>query len=244
MRTPRHYLCILHDMKHLWKELKIVVRDYKSRLFLKRHRISDGTLKLLKVMYPHVDWRRVDFYEGLPWYTPLVAPYVTAQALPQFYSFSNYRIYIRKFDESRPQCLADIVHEGFHINQAMQYWKGYGIGFFRGLMVHYNAYFVTHGYRQNPFEVPAYDQEFRFLAICEKHGLHGISSTIYEAEMKNILKELIFTDVHFRYHGNPFAFAGSVILCLLITVARPLGDSIIFLTGLLFSLFRNKKSSV
>jgi hypothetical protein len=127
----------------------------RNSFFLKRHHILPGTQKLLAELYPGVDWSRVSFYEGLPWFTGFVAPYVTAQALPDFYSFGRYRIYLKKFDESRAQCIADIVHEAFHLLQAMHFLRGYGIGFLRGFMVHYNALFLKYGYRQNPFEVPA-----------------------------------------------------------------------------------------
>ena len=116
----------------------------KNRFFLKKHTPLPSTMELLKNLYPQVDWKRVEFFEGLPWFTGIIAPFVTAQALPHFYSFSKYRIYLIRFDESRAQCLADIVHEGFHVLQAMQFSKGYGLGFLRGLMVYYNALFLRH----------------------------------------------------------------------------------------------------
>jgi hypothetical protein len=178
----------------------------------------------------------------LPWFTPLVAPYVTAQALPRFYSLGGYRIYLRKFDESRPQCLADIVHEGYHIMQSMHFAKGYGLGFFRGLMVYYNAYYATHGYRSNPFEEPAYDQEFRFLEICSKHGIHGIVDSPAPPEILKIAKEqsLVFPAMKFRYAGNPFALAGSALLCLVIAVVRPIADVLVWSAGSIYSLTVNK----
>ncbi len=231
-------------MKRVWKGLKSLLRSYRSHFFLRKHIPNEATLRLLKILYPDVNWNRVDFYEGLPWFTPFVAPYVTAQALPQFYSFSRYRIYVTKFDESRAQCVADIIHEGFHVNQAMQYWKGYGLGFFRGLMVHYNAYFVTHGYRQNPFEIPAYDQEFRFLDVCEKHGIHGISPRMSDQDLKDLAmdKALVYKEAQLKYHGNVFAFAGSVLVCTAITLVKPVADLLLFVTGELTTLTRKKEA--
>jgi hypothetical protein len=211
------------------------LREIKRNFFLKKHYPSASTIELLKELYPTVDWTRVDFYEGLPWFTPFIAPYVSAQALPRFYSFGGYRIYLKTFDESRAQCLADIVHEGFHIMQAMQFWKGYGVGFLRGLMVYYNALFFTHGYRSNPFEIPAYDQEFRFLDYCSKLGFHGIIPKLPAHPFGPIPKEsgLIFTRSLFKYEGSRLILLGSFLVCLLIALVKPLADVIVFGIGLL-----------
>src|SRR5436190_6851302 len=133
-------------MKWHWPKTKEMFHPMRNNFFLRRHTPLPSTIQLLKDLYPNVNWNRVDFYEGLPWFTPAVAPYVTCQALPQFYSFSKFRIYIKKFDESRAQCLADIVHEAFHVMQAMHFAKGYGLGFFRVWMLYYVAVFMKHGY--------------------------------------------------------------------------------------------------
>lgn len=215
----------------------------RKNFFLKKHIPLPSTLKLLCDLYPAVDWSRVDFYEGLPWFTPLVAPYVTAQAMPQFYSFSKYRIYLKKFDESRAQCLADIVHEGYHIMQAMQFMNGYGIGFLRGLMVYYNALFYKYGYRQNPFEIPAYNQEYRFLDYCNKHHIAGILPQVIPHALDNIKqeKELVFYKFPFRYKENKLVLAGAFVLCVLIALSRPVADFLVFVMAAVSRLFERKK---
>jgi hypothetical protein len=188
-------------------------------------------MELLKSIYPTIDWRRVDFYEGLPWFTPLVAPYVTAQALPQFYSLGKYRIYIKKFDETQPGCVADIVHEAYHILQYMQIWKGYGIGFFRGLMVYYNAFFVKYGYRQNPFEIPAYDQEYRFMKYCAANNISEIIPDKTSAPLKNIPADhdLITKDFSFKYDYNKGILAATYVFCLVVAIGKPVADSLLFM---------------
>lgn len=198
-------------------------------------------MKMLSVIYPTLDWDRVSFYEGLPWFTPLVAPYVTAQVLPDFYSFGKYRIYLKKIDESRAQCLADIAHEGFHILQAMHFGKGYGIGFLRGFMIYYLVLFFTQGYRMNSLEIPAYDQEYRFLSYCSKHGLHGIIPKVRPQALTEISKEkdLIFRSARLEKKINPLLLLVSFVLCILIAVLRPLCDVIVF--GLSLLAPRNKK---
>lgn len=203
----------------------------KNNFYLRKHTPLPSTIKLLQDLYPRVNWKRVDFYEGLPWFTPLVAPYVTAQAIPQFYSFGRYCIYLKKFDESRAQCLADIVHEGFHIMQAMQFMEGYGLGFLRGLMVYYNALFYKYGYRQNPFEIPAYNQEYRFLEYCNKHHIAGVEPKVPPHALDGVRneKELVFNHFPFSYKENYAVLAGSFLLCALIAIVRPPADLVVFI---------------
>jgi hypothetical protein len=170
----------------------------------------------------------------LPWFTPTVAPYVTAQALPNFYSLNRFRIYLTKYDESRAQCLADVVHEAFHIMQAMEFQKGYGFGFFRGFLLYYIAVFLKHGYRQNPFEIPAYDQEYKFLHYCIKHGLHGITPKVSASGIAEVAKEpeLIFKKFDFKYKESFLFLMASFMICTVITVTRPLADLFVFVVGL------------
>jgi hypothetical protein len=227
-------------MRKILKNIAASFLSIKNNFFLKKHIPLASTMTMLKDLYPSVDWTRVDFYEGLPWFTPFIAPYVTAQALPQFYSLSRYRIYLKKFDESRAQCLADIVHEGYHVMQAMQFWKGYGIGFFRGLMLYYNALFLKYGYHANPFEITAHDQEYRFLDYCTKHGLRGVIPKVNPDAFANIAEEkpLVFNKYEFRYDENIVALAGSFFFCGLVTIVKPFVDVLIY--GMSFFMLRWK----
>jgi len=188
-------------------------------------------MQLLRDLYPGIDWKRVDFYEGLPWFTPSVAPYVTAQALPQFYSLGRFRIYLTKFDETRAQCLADIVHEAFHIMQAMHFMKGYGLGFFRGWMLFYIAYFIKYGYRSNPFEIPAYNQEYRFLNFCEQHNIPGISPAVSPDAFRAVKEDssLVFPKYYHEYNENILLLFASLLFCIIITVLKPVIDGMIFI---------------
>lgn len=214
-----------------------------NNLFLKKIIPQPTTLVLLRSLYPTVNWKRVSFYEGLPWFTPAVAPYVTAQALPDFYSIGRYCIYLRKWDESRVQCLADLMHEGFHVLQAMQFRKGYGLGFLRIWMVYYIACFFKSGYHHNPFEIPAYDQEYRFLEYCARNGLHGIQPKADRSELLNVActPALIFKKISFKYTGTNSAFFTSFLLCFLITFVKPLADLLVWIFWLLSTGKRFKK---
>lgn len=202
-----------------------------TNLFLRKHTPAPFIMQLLKRFYPAVDWTRVDFYEGLPWFAPLVAPYVTAQALPQFYSCSRFRIYIKKFDESQPDCVADIIHEAFHILQYMETGKGYGFGFLRGMMVYYIAFFVKYGYRQNPFEIPAYEQEYRFMKYCHTNGITEIvpDKTIKVFESVDPTSGLIFNTYSFKYDYSKLVLSGAFVFCFFIALVKPLADTLLFL---------------
>ena len=221
-------------MRKKIKKIGRGLRSIRSNFFLTKQIPLPSTMAILKDLYPAVNWNRVDFYEGLPWFTPYIAPYVTAQALPQFYSFSRYRIYIKKFDESRAQCLADIIHEGYHVMQAMNFWKGYGFGFFRGFIFYYSALYLKYGYRSNPFEITAHDQEYRFLDYCEKHGMHGIVPKVVPAAFTEIAKEkpLIFSRYSFRYTENFISLIGSFFFCSVVAIIKPFIDVLIVVIGL------------
>lgn len=221
--------------------VKKIINSVNKSFFLKKQTPLPSTIQLLKDLYPTVNWKRVDFYEGLPWYTPFIAPYVTAQALPQFYSFNRFSIYLIKFDESRAQCLADIVHEGMHVLQGMNFWKGYGIGMLRGFTVFYSALFAKYGYRNNPLEIPAYDQEFRFLDFCEKHHQHGIKPKIDTTELKTIYTEssLVFKEYRFHYKDNYFLLVVGFLFSLFVAILKPLLDGILFP----FKIFSSGKKS-
>lgn len=210
---------------------KKAITSIKDNFYLKKHTPSPSTLRLLQTVYPNIDWNRVDFYEGLPWFTPLIAPYVTAQALPQFYSFKRFSIYIKKMDETRAQCLADIVHEGLHVVQGFNMWKGYGLGILRGFTLHYVALFSRFGYRNNPLEIPAYDQEFRFLDFCARHGQHGITPQINTSIFDKIDERtgLVFRNYPYPYKQvGPLRLFFSFLFCFLLALLKPVADVIAY----------------
>lgn len=217
-------------MRFRLANLTVFFTTIKNNFFLRKHIPQATTIQLLKNLYPSVDWQRVDFYEGLPWFTPLVAPLVTAQALPHFYSSHRFCIYLKQFDESRVSCLSDLVHEGFHIMQAMLFINGYGFGFFRGLMVYYNALFLKSGYRLNPIEIPAYEQEFRFMQYCEKHGIREIVPKEMPPSLMDIKKEstLVFKSYSFNYKGSLIYLLAGIIFCLLVAFLKPVVDLLLF----------------
>jgi hypothetical protein len=214
------------------KALREFSTDVRNRFFLKRYHPTEVVMNMLYDLYPEVDWKhRVKFYIGLPWFTPLAAPFVNAQALPDFYSFSKYRIYLKKYDETRAQCLADIAHEAFHVLQGMQHLNGYGLGFFRIWMVQYIAVYMKYGYRQNPFEIPAYNQEYRFLDFCERKGMKGMVPAVNIQVLREVKSEpeLVFKQFNYKYKENISMLVASAFFCAMVAVLRPFLDMIIYI---------------
>jgi hypothetical protein len=181
------------------------------------------TLSLLQRLYPDLDTSRLVFYEGLPWYSRKFAPYLTAQALPSFYSFGCFDIFLLSYNEEDPRCLADIVHECYHIMQAQQYLKGFGAGFLRGFTIYYAAWFFKSGYRQNPFEVPAYEQEYAFLRWCSAANIRSgfPADTGFNQMVRYKLARVASPEIWWMIPA--------FLLCVVLAVLKPFADILYFL---------------
>jgi hypothetical protein len=124
-------------------------------------------LRLLEHLYPTVDWTRVGFFSGLPWYTSLANSFVsvptTAITLPDPLTSGAFRLYLGdNTDFCDPAQLKVLVHEAYHIHQFMSVGGGYGPGFVRPGFIAYFICLFHHGYEENPFETEAYAQETAF----------------------------------------------------------------------------------
>lgn len=110
-------------------------------------------------------------------------------------------------------------------------------------MVYYNAFFIKYGYRQNPFEVPAYDQETRFLKLCEQYGLTDKNLSQNAKVLENISRhpDLIIKKVTSNYKENYFLLFGSFVFCLVVALIKPIADLFIFNATGLIHLFKKKK---
>lgn len=143
--------------------------------------LPDCAKKVLEALYPTVDWTRVHFFSGKPWY---ILPGYGAITLPEPFSLSKFRIYLGsatdfcdKFDQGgqlKPNvALNTIVHEGFHILQFTHIAGGLGVGIARPCYLRYiQCHLASGGYDNNPFEIQASDQDDRFDAahhtpICD-----------------------------------------------------------------------------
>jgi hypothetical protein len=174
--------------------------------------------EILTALYPTINFDRIRFYEGIPWFAGFVAPYVTAQALPHTYSFSKLNIYIKNFDLNKCGTQADVVHEAFHIQQYLHFNKGFGFGFFRSMLAYYYAYFLTLGYMKNPFEIPAYAQEFKYQRFCDVNK--GLSEAEFLEKIKS--SDMVTQGIEFKYTGKKIILVPAFIFAVGVAILKPL----------------------
>jgi hypothetical protein len=110
----------------------------------------------------------------------------------------------------------------------MSLLKGYGLGIFRGFYVVYIAQYMKHGYRNHPFEIPAYDQEYRFMHFCRRHSQHPHANVSMLRE-RLPASGLIFYSASYRYKEGLPRMMASITLCLMILLLKPVLDGILFL---------------
>jgi hypothetical protein len=96
-------------------------------------------------------------------------------------------------------------------------------------MVYYLALFARQGYRMNSLEVPAYDQEYRVLAYCSAHNIHGISPPVSSGTVKSISPDgMIFREAPLKDKPHWSLLIASFIISLLIAIVRPVADVCVF----------------
>lgn len=121
-------------------------------------------LKTLEKIYPTIDWKKVKFYDGLPWFTALFAPRTNAITLPGTYGFHNIVIHFKKFDPYTTKGISTVIHEGFHVLQFNEIGTG-KVSWIRKFMIQYLGWCIKLGkncYVNHPMEKEAYEFESRF----------------------------------------------------------------------------------
>jgi hypothetical protein len=217
----------------LWgwhNKLEQFLKSYIRSLFPRRVYPSERVMHILKAIYPSLNWNEIRFFEGIPWFAKYVAPYVTAQALPATYRLRKLDIHVKNYDEGSCSVLADIVHEAYHIVQYERFGKAWGLGFLRAFIVYYNACFITRGYRNNPFEIPAYEQEYAFHRFCTAHRISPANP--YDLETLNHLVDQTQLRTHFieyKYEGKFLHLALSFIFTAMVAVVKPLAEVLLAL---------------
>ena len=194
------------------------------------------TETVLRHIYPTIEWQKVRFYKGLPWF--IQGSFVGAIVLPATWGRRGIHVYFRNY---RPNSFANLmtaVHEGFHVLQYRD--LGAGVGFFRGFMLYYLSEYLQLffkniknnsrdtanqiAYEKHPMEVPAfaYEAAFTQYAIAQKGIIHTdaippefIRNTCDYKPQINLLYLLMGTSITFIFMLlKPF-----VELCFLLTAA-------------------------
>lgn len=144
------------------------------------------TEAILRHIYPTINWQKVRFYKGLPWF--IRGSFVGAIVLPATWGRRGIHAYFRNYRPDNFSNLMTVIHEGFHVLQYRD--LGAGVGFFRPFMLYYlsdsiqlffrnirknNREIASQiAYEKHPMELPAYAYEaaFQKYAIAQKGMIH------------------------------------------------------------------------
>lgn len=200
-------------------------------------------VKLLETIYPTVDWSKVKFYDGLPWFTSSFSSGTTAITLPGTYGVNNINIYFKDFDPCSCAGLGTIVHEGFHVLQYNDIGTG-GVGWIRLFMIQYLACCIKLGkncYDDHPMEIPAYEYEEQFLECCKKLDkpicdCSTTPPTFNQNALDQLVKDcpdLIRESSGYKYDCGFWSALLATIVVIIIAALLPVIDSIFLLAALI-----------
>lgn len=223
-----------------------ILRNYYQWFKPKKIEIPNCVLQLLITIYPTVNWKKVHFYDKLPWFIPKTK--ASAVALPGKYDLNQIHIFFNNFNPytciSSNRDLSLIVHEGFH---ALQYTEigTYGFGFLRLFIIKYLAYWLIYGYKKNPFEIEAYEYAEKFnesckaikLKICEKTDNNYTFNKKALTKLVRNFPDLIIKNSKTNYKCGFLAFIGGIILNILISIGIPFVEIILYIGALILTFF-------
>lgn len=207
---------------------------------------------MLKDMFPLIEWEKLSFCKGIPFYMRLSKAIATA--LPDAFSTDRITIYIRDYDQISPDNrLAILVHELVHVHQYQALTRNKSLfflefGFFRRFLIQYLAFYIQcffnnllvkklsfrqalyEAYRFQPFEQEAYSFEHQFRLALPQYKAHE-SAVFFKMFPSIILKDSIQIK-------TPSYFI--VILAVLINLFLFLFNLIFSSFNLMFCLFRKQ----
>lgn len=204
-----------------------------------------GVIKMLEAVYPTIEWNKVKFYDGLPWFTSIFAPRTNAITLPGTYGFHTIVIHFKNFDPYSIKGMSTIVHEGFHVLQFSEIGTG-RMGWYRKFMIQYLGWCIKLGkncYANHPMEKQAYTFEAQF-----SEGYKAVGDSIFEEAStlsynENALYELMETHPHLlkiESGYKPKSFSWSTVLAsfsvLIMTLFLPLMDGVFLIITLIIFL--------
>ena len=117
--------------------------------------LAECLLDAYKSLFPNLDFGRVAFFRGTPWYLPRS---MTGFALPASLGIGTVNIYVREdmYEPCSKETFLLIAHELVHALQFQQ--SGPGVGLFSfGLANYIACALATGSYRNHPAEREAYD---------------------------------------------------------------------------------------
>ncbi len=183
--------------------------------------VPDCVRKLLEFLYPTVDWDRVIFFSGLPWW---VSSTTAAITIPNPLGLSGYRVYLGdNTDFCKKASLNTIVHEAFHVQQFMGIAGGYGIGWLRPGFFKYFVCLFASGYEDSPYEEAAYAQESAFdkchtVPVCDCTSGEPIFNPVGLEVLKTCNEKLIVTKPRVPSCGKWWSFLLALLVVPLLAI--------------------------
>lgn len=189
--------------------------------------IPTHVLYLLRSIYPEVNWEKVKFHDGLPWFTSTFSSWTSAIVLPSTFGCSKVNVYFKNFDPDSCAGLSIIVHEGFHVLQYKDIGTK-GIGWLRLFIIQYIASCISLGkncYAKHPMEKQAYTHDALFRKACSASRSPKNTSLKFNEELINaIIKshpQLIKSTSGFKYDSGWGYLFLSFLLLVIIAILLP-----------------------
>ncbi len=212
-----------------------------QKIFPKPRKLPESLCTLLREMYPNIPWKKVQFYEGMPWFAPRWA---SAIVLPHHWYYRTMCVFFKKFEFHTPSGISTLVHEAMHVQQAYELQHKISWGFNQGFIIYYNILSVirtfqllgkvplkslnTMAYRTHPMEIPAYNQGDKVYYCLHQYYkergyaklLHQDASVVLDFLKKN--PDLTISQSGTHYRKNSFKLLGGLFITLPISVIAPL----------------------
>ncbi len=204
-------------------------------IFPKRVTLEPKIIQLLSDVYPTLDFKRIYFFNGMPWF--MKHAFAVGITLPGTYNLSGINIYLDGCNQRSTEGLGLIVHELFHGLQYKELHGGYGIGFMRSFLVFYlTEYFILlkqnlkdhrffnaskFAYDCHPMEMPAYQHEFEFKQRYEALGLEGM--------LANLPKTCVADQAGYQFQHSRLMLVPGTVITISFMLIKPIIELLLLL---------------
>ncbi|MCH2046222.1 MAG: hypothetical protein MK212_19055 [Saprospiraceae bacterium] len=228
------------------KKIRVFAQNIYDSILAEPFALDIREVQLLAFLYPKVDWSKVRYFKGLPWFAK--KGFASAMAIPSTYTFNHVHIHFKEFDPKKPYQLVTLVHEAFHV---LQYHETksmnsyFAFGFFRKFLRWYLAWYFRRvipnifrkrmglsdanydAYRYHVMETPAYSIEPLFGESLTDYYLYPCK--VYEQQYARLIQE----DAAIESPTNPVLLFLSMCITLSIAIIKPILESIALLFAVL-----------
>lgn len=216
------------------KKIRAFAQNIYDSILPEPFTLAPREVELLSFLYPTVDWSKVRYFRGLPWFAQ--KGFASAMAIPSTYTFNHVHIHFKDFDPKKPYQVIILVHEAFHVLQyhdtnSMNSY--FAFGFFRKFLRWYLAWYFKRvipnifkkrmglsdanydAYRYHAMEIPAYGIEPVFGESMTNYYLYPRKA--YEEKYMKLVQE----DSEIESPPNFLLLFFSMCITLSIAIIKP-----------------------